>query len=122
LEKEITMKASASAILLMLGIAMPFVAQASELKPLEAGTFVLGDHTMSVYYTANGNTFEVVATIAPSDASGAPLRVVGFLRPGQKQLVSAGAFGTNGLPETLELVHQGDLLSAERVTNVAVAN
>jgi hypothetical protein len=106
----------------MLGIAMPFVAEASELKPLEAGTFVLGDQTVSVHYTVTGSTFQVVATIAPSDASGAPLRLVGFLRPGQKQLVSAGAFDANSVPETLELVHRGDLLTAERMTNVAVAN
>jgi len=116
------MRAVASAIVLMLGIAMPFVAEASELQPLEAGTFVLGDHTVSVYYTVSGDTYQVVATIAPGDASGAPLRFVGFLRPGQKQLVSAGAFGANSAPETLELVHQGDLLTADLVTNVAVAN
>jgi hypothetical protein len=117
------MKMIVSAGLLMLGTVMPFFANASELKPLEAGTFVLGDHTVSVYYTVSGDTYQVVATIAPgADTSGAPLRFVGSLRPGQKQIVSAGAFGSTSAPQALELVHQGDLLSATRVTQVAISN
>jgi hypothetical protein len=116
------MKAIVTAVMLMLGIAMPIGADASELKPLEAGTFVLGDHTVSIYYTVSGDIYQVVATIAPDAPSGAPLRLVGSLRPGQKQLVSVGAFSTTSAPKTLEIVHQGDLLSATRVTNVAVAN
>jgi hypothetical protein len=106
------MKAILSAVAVVLGT-LPFVAVAAELKPLEAGTFVLGTHTVSVYYTVNGDTYEVVTTIAPGpDASGAPIRFVGFLPPGQKQVVSVGSFGTTSVPEALELVHQGNLLSA----------
>jgi len=71
---------------------------------------------------ASGDTFEVVTTIAPSpDAAGAPIRFVGFLQPGQKALVSVGGFGTTRVPETLELLHQGKLLSATRVLNKAAA-
>jgi hypothetical protein len=117
------MKGIVSAMSLALATVLPFAAEAAELKPLQAGTFVLGSHAVSVYYTASGDTFEVVTTIAPdAKASGAPLRFVGFLEPGQKALISAGAFGTTAAPDTLELVHQGNLLSATRVTTVATAN
>lgn len=117
------MKTMLSAMSLALATVMSFAANASELKPLEAGTFVLGSQSVSIYYTANGDTYEVVATIAPdAGASGAPIRFVGFLRPGQKALVSAGHFGSTAEPQTLELVHDGDGLSATKVTNVAVAN
>ncbi len=82
-----------SAVAFVLGSVMPFAAGASELKPLQAGTFVLGDQTASVYYTQSGDTFEVVTTIGPTDGSGAPVRLSGFLLPGQKQMVSVGAYG-----------------------------
>jgi hypothetical protein len=109
-----------SAVSLALATAMPFAAAASELKPLEAGTFVLGIQQVSVYYVTRGDTYEVVTTIAPdAETDGAPIRVVGFLKPGQKALVSAGAFGTSAAPKTLELVHEGDGLSVKDVTHVA---
>jgi hypothetical protein len=108
-----------SAVSLILTTLTSFGAYASELKPLQAGTFVPGAHTVSIYYTAADDTYEVVTTIAA--ASGAPIRFVGFLRPGQKALISAGQFGTTAQPETLELVHQGNLLSATAVTNLAIA-
>ena len=111
------MKASLSALSLVLATVMPLVAHASELKPLEAGSFVLGTHTVSVYYMRSGDTYEVVTTIAPAaDAPGAPIRFVGYLPPGQRQIISVGAFGTTMAPETLELVNEGDVLSATRVT------
>jgi hypothetical protein len=117
------MKVILSAVALVLG-SLPFVAVAAELKPLEAGTFVLGTHTVSVYYTVNGDTYEVATTIAPGpDAAGAPIRFVGFLQPGQKSLVSVGSFGTTRVPETLELTHQGNLLSATtQVTTLAATH
>ena len=116
------MKTFLSAVTLALAV-MPFSADASELKPLEAGTFVLGAQSVSVFYTVSGDTYEVVTTIAPEGgASGAPIRFVGFLQPGQKALVSAGQFDTTASPQTLELVHKGNLLSATEVANVAVAN
>ena len=117
------MKKILSAISLALATVVPLGAGASELQPLQAGTFELGTHTVSVYYTANEDAYEVVATIMTGDgASGAPIRFVGFLRPGQKALVSAGEFGTTAEPAVLELVHRGNLLSATQVTNVAIAN
>lgn len=112
------MKASLSAVSLALATFLPFAAAAAELKPLEAGTFPLNGHTVSVYYTVKGDTFEVVTTIVPdADATGAPVRLVGWLPPGQKQVISVGSFGTTLAPETLELLHQGAVLSARRVVN-----
>jgi hypothetical protein len=117
------MKTILAAISLALATVMPFGAHASELKPLQAGTFVLGAQSVSIYYTVSGDTYQVVTTIAPeAGGSGAPVRFVGFLQPGQKALVSAGHFGATAEPETLELVHQGNMLSATPVTNVATAN
>jgi hypothetical protein len=116
------MKTILSAVWLALATVMPFGTDASELKPLQAGTFVLGTHTVSIYYTAADDTYEVVTTIVPgTDVEGAPIRFVGFLQPGQKAFVSAGQFETTAEPETLELVHQGNALSAIQVTNVAIA-
>jgi hypothetical protein len=117
------MKTILAAMSLALATVMPFGANASELKPLQAGTFVLGAQSVSIYYTVNGDTYEVVTTIAPdAGVSGAPIRFVGFLQPGEKAMVSAGQFGATAEPETLELVHQGDRLSATPVTTVATAN
>lgn len=114
------MKAILSALYLGLGTAIPVVAHAGDLRPLEAGTVVLGAHTVSVYYTVSGDTYEVVTTIAPGpEASGAPIRFVGYLLPGQKAIVSTGQFGTTIAPETLELLHDGRLLLAKRVTKTA---
>jgi hypothetical protein len=113
------MKTILPALSLALATVMPFGTDASELKPLQAGTFVLGTHTISIYYSAAGDTYEVVTTIAGT--SGAPIRFVGFLEPGQKAFVSAGQFGTTAKPDTLELVHRGNLLSATQLTEVATA-
>jgi hypothetical protein len=110
------MKATISALALALATALPGIAAAADLKPLHAGTFVLGDHTVSVFYTVSGDTYEVVTTVVPDAlTSGSPVRFVGFLPPGQKQVVSVGSVGTASSPDTLELIHQGDLLSATLV-------
>jgi hypothetical protein len=114
------MKAILSALALVLWTVMPPGAHAGDLKPLEAGTIMLGTYTASVYYTVSGDTYEVVTTIAPGpEASGAPIRFVGYLLPGQKAIVSTGQFGTTIAPETLELLHDGRLLLAKRVTKTA---
>jgi hypothetical protein len=111
------MKTILSALSLILATVLPFGAHAAELRPLQAGTFGLGAHTVSIHYTATNGIYEVVTTIAAP--TGAPIRFVGFLQPGQKALVSAGEFGATTDPETLELVHQGDFLSVAAVTKIA---
>lgn len=117
------MKTILSAVSFALATVMPLGANASDLKPLEGGTYVLGAHTVSVYYVLNGDTYEVVTTVSPDATTpGAPIRFVGFLQPGQRALVSAGQFGTTAAPETLEIVHRGNLLSATQVAEVAVTD
>jgi hypothetical protein len=113
------MKAILPVLALALLTATSSAAGAPELKPLQAGIFVLGSQSVSVYYTVSGDAYEVVATIAPSAGSGAPIRLVSSLEPGQSALISAGAFGTVAEPDTLELVHKGDRLSATKLTKVA---
>jgi hypothetical protein len=107
------MTRTAPILSLLLGAAMPFTAASADLASLEAGKFILGTHTASVYYTVDGASYEVVTTIAPSyDAPGAPARFAASLLPGQKQTVSVGAFGTGAAPAVLEVVRTGDTLSA----------
>jgi hypothetical protein len=57
--------------------------------------------------------FSAVATIGPTDGSGGPVRLTGFLLPGQKQMVSVGAYGATTPPQELELVHSGKVLVAQ---------
>jgi hypothetical protein len=109
------MKRTATILALLLGTALPFAAAADDLKPLEAGTFILGTHTASVYYTVDGASYEVVTTIAPTDdvsGAGAPARFAASLLPDQKQTVAVGAFATGVAPAVLEMVRTGDTLSA----------
>jgi hypothetical protein len=118
--KDAQMKAILSTVALVLGSVMPLGADAGGLRPLEAGIVALGTYTASVYYTVSCDTYEVVTTIAPCpEASGMPIRFVGYLLPGQKAIVSTGEFGTTSAPETLELLHDGRLLLAKRVTKTA---
>jgi hypothetical protein len=91
---------------------VPFAgAAASELAPMQGGTFVLGAQSASIYYTVDGDTFEVVTTMGPADGSGGPVRFTGFLRPGEKEIVSVGKYGTTAAPEELVLTHEGDVLT-----------
>jgi hypothetical protein len=103
-------------IALLTAAALP--AQAADLKPLEAGTFALGSHAVSIVYTALDGIYEVTTTIAGPDG---PVRFVGFLERGQKALISAGEFGTAAPPEVLELVWQEGVLSVLEGTAVATA-
>ena len=113
------MTRTALSLSLLLGAAMPVTAAAADLAPLEAGTFILGTHTASVYYTVNGTSYEVVTTIAPTDgAPGSPTRLIASLLPGQKQTVAIGTFGTAASPIVLEVERAGDALSVVDVLQV----
>jgi hypothetical protein len=98
-------------VAVMLASLVPFAGAAAELKPMQSGTYVLGEQSASIYYTVSDGAFEVVTTIGPVDGSGGPIRLIGFLQPGQKQVVSAGKYGTTTPPEELVLTHDGELLS-----------
>lgn len=114
------MKALIAASSLALALMTPSIGNTSELKPLEGGTFKLGTQNVSIYYTVSGETYEVVTTIAPdSDTSGTPIRFVSLLRPGQAETVSVGSFDATAVNATLELVHEGDLLSVGQKSKTA---
>jgi hypothetical protein len=102
-------------------IALPSIASAEDLKPLEGGSFRLGDQAVSIYYTESGQNYQVVTTIAPEvDSPGAPIRFVSHLRPGEAETVSVGAFGAASAAEMLELVHTGDGLSVAQKIETAL--
>lgn len=104
-------------------IAMPSMASAMELKPMQGGSFMLGDHAVSIYYTADDQDYKVVTTIAPDiDTEGAPIRFVGLMQPGQTEVLSVGSFGSTNAPQTLELVHTGDSLSVVQKIQTALAD
>ena len=111
-ERVSEMMRNLAVVAVMLTSLVPLAgAAASELNPMQGGTFVLGEQSASIYYTLDGDTFEVVTTIGPADGSGGPVRFVGFLRPGEKEIVSAGKYGTTAAPEELVLTHEGDVLT-----------
>jgi len=106
-----------------LAIALPSIAGATELQPMQGGSFMLGDHAISIYYTADDQDYQVVTTIAPNaETTGAPMRFVGMMKPGQTETISVGSFGTSNAPERLELVHTGESLSVVQKIQTALAD
>ena len=81
----------------------------------------LREQIASVYYTVQGESFEVVATIASSDGRSEPVRYVTQLMPGQSATVSVGAFGTDTPATVLKLERSGDMLHAEIVPTKVMA-
>jgi hypothetical protein len=120
-ERVTEMARNFAVVAIMLTSLVPFAgAAASELKPMQGGTFELGAQSASIYYTVSGDTFKVVTTLGPADGSGGPVRFVGYLQPREKQIVSAGTYGTSAPPRELVLTHEGDVLSiTQRVEEVA---
>ena len=114
------MKASLTACSLILALIMPSIGSASELAPLAGASYKLGTQNVSIYYTVDGDAYEVVTTIAPEyGTSGAPIRFVSLLRPGQTEKISVGSFDGAVAGATLELVHNGDLLSVTEKVQTA---
>jgi hypothetical protein len=86
---------------------------ANELAPLQPGTFTLQEHTASIYYKEQSDSFQVVATIARNAGDGMPKRFVAELVPGQTATVAIGAFDPVTPPVVLELHHNGEGLNAQ---------
>jgi hypothetical protein len=105
------MSKSLSALSAMAALTLSSAVMAADLALMQAGTFVLGDHIASVYYTARGGQYDVVTTIAPKQGrGGAPVRFLASLEAGESQTVSVGGFGTTAAPRALRLAHAGDHL------------
>lgn len=71
------------------------VAQAGELRPMQAGRVSLGNVTGVAYYTVEGSDLRVVTTLN-SGETGTPLRFVSKLSDGQRMTIQVP--GTAGEP------------------------
>jgi hypothetical protein len=89
-------------------------AHADGLKPIAARSIHLGDISGVAYYTVEPAGFRVVTTLAQGE-TGAPIRYVSLLTPGQRVVLS-----TPARADVLEISRTGDSLVI-RDTN-AVAN
>jgi len=77
-------------------------AHADGLRPIEAKSIDLGAVSGVAYYTVERDGFHVVTTLAQGE-TGAPIRVVSVLAPGQRVVLST-ASQSGGL----EISRQGD--------------
>jgi hypothetical protein len=72
---------------LLAAISLVGVAQAEQLKPIEARSIELGGTVGVAYYTKADDGFRVVATLAAGEAA-TPVRFIATLTPGQSVVVS----------------------------------
>jgi hypothetical protein len=105
--KRLVLAAVLAAVLVATVASSSWAAGAKELGPLQALSLRFGDTNGVAYYTVQGASYHVVATLAAE--RGTPLRFEGSLLSGQKLIVSipdsAGAKA-----QTIELVRQGNRL------------
>ena len=87
-----------------------WAARAKELGPLEAQSLQLGEMNGVAYYTVQGPSYRVVATLASE--GGTPVRFEGSLLPGQKLVVSIPD-GARAKAQTIALLRQGNRLLVE---------
>ena len=87
-----------------------WAARAKELGPLEALSLQFGEMNGVAYYTMQGPSYRVVATLATE--GGTPVRFEGSLLPGQKLVVSIPD-SARTKAQTIELFRQGNRLLVE---------
>jgi len=87
-----------------------WAARARELGPLEALSLRFGEMNGVAYYTVQGPSYRVVATLASE--GGTPVRFEGNLLPGQKLVVSIPD-GARAKAQTIALLRQGNRLLVE---------
>jgi hypothetical protein len=90
--------------------AVSWAARAQELAPLEALSLRFGEMNGVAYYTVQGRSYRVVATLATE--GGTPVRFEGSLLPGQKLVVSIPD-SASAKAQTIELFRQGNRLLVE---------
>jgi len=90
--------------------ATSWAARAQELAPLEALSLRFGEMNGVAYYTVQGPSYRVVATLATE--GGTPVRFEGSLLPGQKLVVSIPD-SASAKTQGIELVRQGNRLLVE---------
>ena len=87
-----------------------WAARAKELGPLEALSLQFGEMNGVAYYTVQGPSYRVVATLATE--GGTPVRFEGGLLPGQKLTVSIPD-SARAKAQTIALSRQGNRLLVE---------
>ena len=90
--------------------ASSWAAHAKELGPLEALSLRFGAMNGVAYYTVQGSSYRVVATLATE--GGTPVRFEGSLLPGQKLVVSIPD-SARTKAQTVALFRQGNRLLVE---------
>ena len=84
--KDFITKPAVLAAVVLVATVASWAARAEELGPLEAQSLQLGEMNGVAYYTVQGPSYRVVATLASE--SGTPVRFESSLLPGQKLVVS----------------------------------
>ena len=85
---------------------------AERIAALQPATINLGDHTAVVYYTQQGDQYEVVTTIGPNvGTEGSIVRHVTRVRAGESFNIEFGSNGSGVLMRTIAVARDGDLLS-----------
>src|SRR5262245_27784015 len=85
-------------------------ARAKELGPLQAQSLQFGEMNGVAYYTVQGGSYHVVATLASE--GGTPVRFEGSLLPGQRLVVSVPD-SAKAKARTVKLFRQGNRLLVE---------
>jgi hypothetical protein len=90
------------------------MAQAGELRPMQAGSIAMGEVRGVAYYTVTAEGYEVVATLAAGE-DGTPMRFEATLIAGQRILLSVPR-RVDERPFEVEIVRLGDTLVVSEPT------
>ena len=111
--KDFITKPAVLAAVVLVATVASWAARAKELGPLEAQSLQLGEMNGVAYYTVQGPSYRVVATLASE--SGTPVRFESSLLPGQKLVVSMPD-SARAKAQTIEFFRQGNRLLVEANT------
>jgi hypothetical protein len=100
--KEIPMSIRSTLFAAALSLALLGTARANDLRPIEGKSIDLGEVSGVAYYTVQPDGFHVVTTLAQGE-TGAPIRIVSVLAPGQRVILS-----TPQQSDVLEISRKGD--------------
>ena len=89
------------------------VADADELRPIEARIIDLGEVSGVAYYTVERDAFRLVATLAQGEA-GTPVRIEAFLASGQSLVLSTPREAGTG-SNAVEISRRGDQVLVHKV-------
>jgi hypothetical protein len=105
---------------LFAALAFASLAQAAEMRPMEATSISLGEVTGVAFYTETADGFQVVATLAAGE-EGTPMRFVTTLAEGQKMTVSVPQ-AADEAPVEVVFARFGNSISVADGTATAMTN